>query len=685
MNFINNNPFRILGLPITASEREIAKQINKLATFAEMGKSKSLETDFPFLPFAERTPEVIEESRKQIEQSENKLLYSLFWFWENNSADQLAFEILKEGNTEKAISIWEKSAFANRHKIYKSIVLIENLIRSSTSWSEEKDEEHSLSKSKDEYIIERMKETGSSVPCANAELNYEDNWTIECDAEWLSGIDNSSYGIIFGREGGNYFLFGIAGSGSFIYGKYIDWNYTKYIEWKETNEFNKWSKNHLQIKKIGNQLTFYINQELVGSHESEPFFGKSFGFKVTNNQKIILQNFKFCKIIEDNTYGEGLNISQKNFSNIKNLSTLYLGLSIKSTAFKLNHFKNGIALAKNIFDNANMVDYSKLVGGEKYIYNSEKVLHFYLNGIIESVKPFLDKPDGISTGELFSSFTTFPIEAKQLLNSRFIAKQIQNIDREIETSELSRKESAATATEAGKLLVKNIKEDVDYLEKILGKDDYQFQTIADKLSLAIVKCGIDSFNFCKTASGEIDYPKAIKSEEGYLNEYEYAFSIAFTQRVKDRAKENLDSCKQYIKDKEYYTCWFCNVNEPEEESKFEKTIYNITSRDFQGVKYQYVSIKIPRCPKCKKFHRLDYNFESTADSPNGIIYLIAIIMEFIFFYIGVNTLSFIAKSIYKLFDKDKQVIKDTSNSTLSNFPLIKQRLWEGWQFKTPKA
>ena len=90
MNLINNNPYRILGLPITASEREIVKQINTLAIYSEMGKSKSLDTDFSFLSPVERTPYLIEEAKKQIEQSESRLFYSLFWFWKNNSVDELA-------------------------------------------------------------------------------------------------------------------------------------------------------------------------------------------------------------------------------------------------------------------------------------------------------------------------------------------------------------------------------------------------------------------------------------------------------------------------------------------------------------------------------------------------------------------------------------------------------------------
>ncbi len=120
MNLIYNNPFRIIDLPITANEREIAKQINTLTTYAEMGKTKAFNNDFPFLPSVNRTAQTIEEAKKQIGQSESKLLYSLFWFWKNNHDDELAIEVLKEGNTIEAIEIWEKAINSNKETVCKS-------------------------------------------------------------------------------------------------------------------------------------------------------------------------------------------------------------------------------------------------------------------------------------------------------------------------------------------------------------------------------------------------------------------------------------------------------------------------------------------------------------------------------------------------------------------------------------
>lgn len=692
MNLINNNPYRILGLPITATEREIAKQINTLATYAEMGKIKSFDTDFPFLPSIKRTPETIEEAKKQIEQDDGKLLYSLFWFWKNNSVDELAFEVLKEGNTDKAIAIWEKSALANKHKVFKPVVLNENLITSSTHFNDVDDESHLLKKNGDEYLVQRKMQDSYSIPTAFYDLNFEDNWTIECDTTWIDGVDNESYGIVFGREKGSYYFFGIAGSDSFMFAKYIDWAFTPLIKWKDTPKFNKWGSNNIKIEKVEKILKFFVNGVYVDTWEAETFFGEYFGFKVTKNQKVSFRNFKFCKLVEDETYGEGLNVSSKNFSNIKNLSTLYLGLSLASTkgTFKLNHFRKGIALAKNIFINGNMNDYSKLIVGDRYNYIAEKATHFYISDILDSVKPFFDNAEGISINEFINSFATFPVEAKQFLNNKFVAKQIQNIDKEIEISKAVRKESPQTATGGGRDLVKNTKEDIVYLRKILGDDDYQYKTIADKLALAIVQCGIEAFNICKTPSGEIDYAKAIRSEEGYLHEYEYALSIAATQRARDRAKENLDTCKHYIENKAYYSCWFCGNNPPEETSKFEITIYKETYRSYfpRRVQFSYLPVSIPRCNECQKIHSQSSDSYTFAFIGFAVVGLIIGVIADGYWFAGLligGFIGWIAGQAIKSQKTSKANIKDTSQSTIRNYPVLNKMLNEGWQFSKPSA
>lgn len=108
MEVILENPFLILGLPVTATDRQISKRVDDLSMYCEMGKSKVYDTDFPFLPTVKRTLDSVLRAASQIELPEQKLFHSMFWFWPGNSVDELVFELLKDGNTKKAIEIWEK-------------------------------------------------------------------------------------------------------------------------------------------------------------------------------------------------------------------------------------------------------------------------------------------------------------------------------------------------------------------------------------------------------------------------------------------------------------------------------------------------------------------------------------------------------------------------------------------------
>jgi len=105
---INQNPFRVLGISLTASEREIQKQITKTIRFAEVGKKISFDTDFSFIGEFKRDKESISIASSAIEQPINRLLHSLFWFWNANHIDAAAFDNLSKDNTDRAIEIWEK-------------------------------------------------------------------------------------------------------------------------------------------------------------------------------------------------------------------------------------------------------------------------------------------------------------------------------------------------------------------------------------------------------------------------------------------------------------------------------------------------------------------------------------------------------------------------------------------------
>jgi len=108
MSIINQNPFRILGLSVIASERDIQRQITKTKRFAEVGKEVLFDADFLFFGDLKRDVASVSKASSAIQQPVNRLLHSLFWFWNANHIDAAAFENLTKGNTDKAIEIWEK-------------------------------------------------------------------------------------------------------------------------------------------------------------------------------------------------------------------------------------------------------------------------------------------------------------------------------------------------------------------------------------------------------------------------------------------------------------------------------------------------------------------------------------------------------------------------------------------------
>lgn len=109
MNAIKENPYRTLGLFGNTTEKELQKQIATIKRYAEVGKSKSFDFDFPFLGDFKREQQSVKDAASRIEQAKNKVLYALFWFIKNDHIDEIALNHLKDGNLEKATEIWEKT------------------------------------------------------------------------------------------------------------------------------------------------------------------------------------------------------------------------------------------------------------------------------------------------------------------------------------------------------------------------------------------------------------------------------------------------------------------------------------------------------------------------------------------------------------------------------------------------
>ena len=131
MQLIQNNPYRTVGILAGATAAEQRRQLTRLQRFLEADQEPEDDFSFPVIGEIVRTVEIVTEAASKLNLDSDKINAALFWFWNGNSiTDEVAFDALKEGNIEKAISIWSKltsatevsqrnaSAFSNLSTLY---------------------------------------------------------------------------------------------------------------------------------------------------------------------------------------------------------------------------------------------------------------------------------------------------------------------------------------------------------------------------------------------------------------------------------------------------------------------------------------------------------------------------------------------------------------------------------------
>lgn len=108
MKLIQDNPYRIAGILANSSEKELQKQKSKITKYASIGKQVDSELDFPFFGNVDRSESSIIKAFSGIEQNQDKVSHSLFWFLKATTFDETAINYLINGDKEKAVEIWDK-------------------------------------------------------------------------------------------------------------------------------------------------------------------------------------------------------------------------------------------------------------------------------------------------------------------------------------------------------------------------------------------------------------------------------------------------------------------------------------------------------------------------------------------------------------------------------------------------
>ncbi len=109
MKILTENPFRILGVFANASKKDVVANKGKMAAFLKVGRSVSFPLDLTaLLGEVNRTEQNVNDAESHLAIAKEQLKYAQFWFLKMTPLDDIAFNRLSAGNTDEAISIWNK-------------------------------------------------------------------------------------------------------------------------------------------------------------------------------------------------------------------------------------------------------------------------------------------------------------------------------------------------------------------------------------------------------------------------------------------------------------------------------------------------------------------------------------------------------------------------------------------------
>ncbi|WP_299463052.1 hypothetical protein [uncultured Microscilla sp.] len=161
-------------------------------------------------------------------------------------------------------------------------------------WYEFDEKEATGKIEKGQLFFSHHRTTGSWSLWNTVKINETKNFSIEAKIRFLGGFTKHGYGIIWGANDlENKYFFIVTSLGFYTIrkveaGKIKDikpWTPNVYI-----NQGN--SENTFTIKKAGNSMLFYINQELLFVSDNYPFLGDKIGFTLAHNMKIAVDYLK---------------------------------------------------------------------------------------------------------------------------------------------------------------------------------------------------------------------------------------------------------------------------------------------------------------------------------------------------------------------------------------------------------
>lgn len=162
-------------------------------------------------------------------------------------------------------------------------------------WSESEGEENSLRIEQGKYWFSHKTEEGAWLTWQEIGIDPQKDFVLHTTITKESGVDNYGYGFLWGlKDVNHYYQFALSGNGYYRYVKNDgnDWN--DIIAWTQSDAIHQGdgATNMIMIKKDGERVKFFVNDQLVDEAVFEPFFGENLGYIVYNILEVSIDELR---------------------------------------------------------------------------------------------------------------------------------------------------------------------------------------------------------------------------------------------------------------------------------------------------------------------------------------------------------------------------------------------------------
>jgi hypothetical protein len=248
-------------------------------------------------------------------------------------------------------------------------------------------------------------------------------------------------------------------------------------------------------------------------------------------------------------------ITDRNWSNYKNLSLLLLSLSVHNGHLDQNYYRKGLGYARNWLIHPFLMEYSVAVTNRDYTERITDLYGWFVEQFLANSQTYIDVKYGIDLDEFIALFSDFPEEISGNVMKRFVNKPKENILHAIAECKSLRLQKPQNANIFAVTLSEKANENREVLEQILGDEHYEYISLCDKTADEILRCSIDYFNEMHDINGDdvietaldlVYLAEEFAQSDGLIDKIEGGISTLEERKSDMKLQASMEHIKEFI-------------------------------------------------------------------------------------------------------------------------------------------